>query len=103
MTGRQAEAGLAQSGIIGIGIRLNPGSLLATSEMRPFTLECKPLNALIKCFQGFMLIANISPNLFIHIAILRLLEFFHDSSDNENDYGKTNQTSSCNCFFSDFK
>lgn len=103
MTGRQAEAGSAQSGITGIGIRLSPGSLAATNEMCPFTLECKPVNALIKCFQDFLSIANISPNLFIHIAILRHLVFFHDSNDNENDYGKTNQTSSCNCFFSDFK
>ena len=103
MTGKQAGAGSAQSGITGIDIRLSPGSLPAAYEMRPFTLECKPVNALIKCFQGFLSIVNISANLFIHIAILRYLVFFHDSNDNENDYGKTNQTSSCNCFFSDFK
>jgi hypothetical protein len=103
MTGRQAGAGSAQSGTTGIDIRLSPGSLLATNEMCPFTLEYKPVNAFIKCFQGFMSIANISPNLFIHIAILRNLVFFHDTNDNGNDYEKTNQTRSCNCFFSDFK
>ena len=76
MTGRQAGAGSAQSGITDIDIRLSPGSLLAANEMRPFTLECKPVNAFIKCFQDFLSIANISPNLFIHIAILRHLCVF---------------------------
>jgi hypothetical protein len=51
--------------------------------------KCKPVNALIKYFRIFLSIANISPNLFTHMAILRLLVFFHDTNDNENNHGKT--------------
>ena len=52
--------------------------------LAPFSRGCKSLNASIKYFQDFLSIAIISPDLFIHIAILRLLVFFHDYSKNEN-------------------